>query len=252
AHISDLSGRVKANLETHREQALLSKRLVTIICDAPCPVDLESLKLQPRDEQKLKSLLIEFEFNSIGRRLFGDDFRTGRGFDASAAQPAPATKSSAPADLGRIEELVLTGETEAMVAEEKPVVTANSKTIAEVPHEYHLVSSAAERAALVQALQNTNCLCFRTEAAGRDPKPGRLVGLGFSFASHSGYYVPLPRDAGEAARVLKELRPVFESHRIEKVGHDLKADLSVLRWHGVTVQGKLFDTMVAHSLIEPE
>src|SRR5208337_412509 len=79
AHAGELTGRVKRTLETNREQALLSKRLATIICDAPCPVDLDALKVQPPDEEKLKALLVEFEFNSIRRRLFGEGFKAGRG-----------------------------------------------------------------------------------------------------------------------------------------------------------------------------
>ena len=79
AHAGELTGRVKQTLETNREQALLSKRLATIICDAPCAVELDALKVRPPDEEKLKGLLVEFEFNSIGRRLFGEDFKAGTG-----------------------------------------------------------------------------------------------------------------------------------------------------------------------------
>src|SRR6266568_3632029 len=88
AHTGELTGRVKETLETHREQALLSKRLVTIPCDAPCPIALEKLKVQPPAETRLKRLLVEFEFNSIGRRLFGEEFKAGRGFQPPAAQAA--------------------------------------------------------------------------------------------------------------------------------------------------------------------
>ena len=122
-----------------------------------------------------------------------------------------------------------------------------------MPHEYHLVDSPAERAKLIQSLQKQNCFCLDTETTSLDPKEARLVGLAFSFAPHTGYYVP--RAAGRRLRrraVLEEFRPVLESERIEKVGHNLKFDLSVLKWHGISVGGKLFDTMVAHSLIEPE
>ena len=101
-------------------------------------------------------------------------------------------------------------------------------------------------------MQKLKCFCFDTETTSLDPKAARLVGLAFSFAPHTGYYVPVPQDAAEAKGILDEFRPVLESERIEKVGHNLKFDLSVLKWQGVSVGGKLFDTMVAHSLIEPE
>ena len=131
-------------------------------------------------------------------------------------------------------------------------MASHLKTIADVPHEYHLVATPGERAALIQRLQDLKCFCFDTETTGLDPKRARLVGLAFSFAPHTGYYVPVPQDAAGAKAVLDEFRPVLESDRIEKIGHNLKFDLSVLKWQGVSVGGKLFDTMVAHSLIEPE
>ena len=131
-------------------------------------------------------------------------------------------------------------------------MAANLKTIADVPHEYHLVASPAERAELIQTLQKLHSFCFDTETTSLDPKEARLVGLAFSFAPHTGYYVPVPQDTAGAKAVLAEFRPVLESDRIEKVGHNLKFDLSVLKWQGVSVGGKLFDTMVAHSLLEPE
>ncbi len=310
AHVDELKGRVKQTLETNREQALLSRRLATINCDVPCPVALDSLKVQAPDEEKLKGLLVEFEFNSIGRRLFGEDFKAGRGGGSPKSEVrSPKTSAAAPGEEGG-GQFVLVSE---MVGGEQEVkatpgaVSANLKTIADVPHEYHLVGSPAERAKLIQTLQSKDSFCLDTETTSLDPKEARLVGLAFSFAPHTGYYVPLPLDAaqvpgsdqdgplspslspsegekvpkagerlvqGSAARpsaagtsdeahaaphtglricpILEEFRAVLESDRIEKVGHNLKFDLSVLKWHGISVGGKLFDTMVAHSLIEPE
>ncbi len=256
---------MKQTLETNRDSALLSKRLATIICDVPCAVDLDALKVQPPDEEKLKGLLVEFEFNSIGRRLFGEDFKAGRGGGVKVRSPKSKSAAAAPGDEAA-EQFVLVSETQGAAAEAKPApaaASANLKTIADVPHEYHLVASAAERAALVQTLQKLKCFCFDTETTSLDPKAARLVGLAFSFAPHTGYYVPLPPDddsselrtphsAVRTPAILDEFRPVLESERIEKVGHNLKFDLSVLKWQGVSVGGKLFDTMVAHSLIEPE
>jgi DNA polymerase-1 len=115
-----------------------------------------------------------------------------------------------------------------------------------------LVASAGERAKLIHTLQRLKCFCFDTETTSLDPKAARLVGLAFSFAPNTGYYVPVPQDAAEVKAILAEFRPLLESDQTEKVGHNLKFDLSVLKWQGVSVGGKLFDTMVAHSLIEPD
>jgi DNA polymerase I len=254
----ELSGRAKETLEKNRDVALLSKRLATILCDAPCAVDLEALRVQSMDADRVKALLIEFEFNSIGRRLFGEDFKAGRGFDGGAAPTAPTSGKPV------AEDLVLVGESTAPKAEPLPPVTTGLKSVTDVPHKYHLVSTAAQRAELIREVKAQPAFCFDTETTGLDPKDAYLVGLAFSFAPHTGYYVPLlpgglgtSRSAGgnqplPYAAILEEFRPVLESNDIEKVGHNLKFDCSVLKWHGISVHGKLFDTMVAHSLIEPD
>jgi len=252
AHTGELTGRVKETLETHREQALLSKRLVTIPCDAPCPIALETLKVQPPDETRLKGLLVEFEFNSIGRRLFGEEFKAGRGFQPPAAQAAQPGGGSTGGATKVVEDLVLTADTTESVAEQKQPVSAKLKTIADVAHDYHLLTSPAQRAELVRALQSQEAFCFDTQTTSLDPKQARLLGLAFSFAPHTGHYVPMPNDESQIRRVLEEFRPVLESDGSEKVGHNLKFDLSVLKWHGVSVRGRLFDTMIAHSLVEPD
>jgi DNA polymerase-1 len=266
AHTSELTGRLKQTLETNRESALLSKRLATINCDTPCALDLDALKVQPPDEDKLRGLLVEFEFNSLGRRLFGEEFKAGRGGGSPESKVQSPKSTSGVSGDKLSEEFKLERETEGGAVETKPApaaAAANLKTIADVPLEYHLVASPEERAKLVQTLQKLKCFCFDTETTSLDPKEARLVGLAFSFAPHTGYYVPLPPEDASAelrtphsalriSSILAEFRPVLESDRIEKVGHNLKFDLSVLKWQGVSVGGKLFDTMVAHSLIEPE
>jgi len=243
ARLGELTGRVKQSLDLNREQAMLSKRLATILCDAPCSLDLEALQVAPPHEDKLKAMLVEFEFNSIGRRLFGQDFRAGHGF-----VPRPAGGQAKPLQP----DLVLVAEDEGPAAESKPPAAPHLKTLRDVPHEYRLAASPAQRAELVRALEDQSSFCVDTETTSLDPKAARLVGLAFSFAPHTGHYVPIPQATDQARAMLEEFRPVLEAERIEKVGHNLKFDLSVLRWHGLAVRGKLFDTMVAHSLIEPE
>ena len=187
ARTAELTGGLKETLETNREQACFPNGLPTILCDAPCPVDLESLKAQPRDEEKLKDLLVEFEFNSIGKRLFGEEFRAGRGF-----QPKPESKPRPAPLIQPVEQLVLVSEVEGAAAEAKPEPAkaavkgaADLKTIADVPHEYRLVTSPAERAKLVQALQKLDSFCLDTETTGLDTKEARLLGLAFSHSNRT-------------------------------------------------------------------
>src|SRR6266850_627593 len=134
ARTSELTGRLKENVEKNREQALLSKRLATLLRDAPCPIELDRLKVRPPDEEKLKGLLVEFEFNSIGRRLFGEEFKAGRGFEPSPARPPSGTKAQAAVESNTSGNFVLTGESGAGLSEQVPAVVANLKTLADVPH----------------------------------------------------------------------------------------------------------------------
>jgi DNA polymerase-1 len=257
ARTSELTGKLKERVETNREAALLSKQLVTINCESPCHVDLESLKVQSPDDDKLKAILIEFEFNSIGKRLFGEDFKAGRGFQpggASVPASRPTLRPPKPAATSETQEdFVLEGETEGGAVESAPApVLANLKTVDDVPHEYKSLTMADERKELARQLLSKDSFCIDLETTSLDPKEARIVGIAFSFEAHKGYYVAVPKEPAEAQRVLEEFRPAFESDRIEKVNHNLKFDISVLRSNGLELRGKLFDTMVAHSLVEPD
>ncbi|HEX3798523.1 MAG TPA: DNA polymerase I [Verrucomicrobiae bacterium] len=246
ARTSELKGKLKENLEAHREMALLSKRLATIICDVPCPIGLEELQLRERDDETIKQLFVEFEFNSLGRRLYGEEFKAGRGFEKPSVNATEETAEFAlTSDSDEVEET-----TDA--AQSPPPAAANYPTIKDTSHEYHLLTTKTERAKLIGKLNALKSFCFDTETTDLDVKKARLVGIAFSFTAHAGYYVAMPRDAEGVETVLEEFRAVLEDERIEKVGHNLKYDVSVLKWHGVTVRGKLFDTMIAHSLIEPD
>ena len=238
AHSSEITGRIRENLEKNRDQALLSKRLATLNCQAPCPVDLEKLQLQPRDDEMLKGLLVEFEFNSIGRRLYGDDFKAGRGFHPGPPQ-TPTSNS----------EELLDQETEPAALEPSAVPAANLKKLADVPHEYHVVSSKQQVSDLLRQLEKTKSFALNVATTSADVKKARVTGLAFALAPHSGYYVPLDGSLGAS---LEQFRHVLESDRIEKIGHDLKFAMSVLQWHQIVLRGNLFDTMIAHSLIDPD
>ncbi|HLH53001.1 MAG TPA: DNA polymerase, partial [Verrucomicrobiae bacterium] len=242
----ELKGRQKEMLEQNAELARVSKRLATILCDVPCPVDLESLKLQERDDEAVKALFVEFEFNSIGKRLFGDEFKAGRGFSASQDK-----SQNSKTDDQREGELVLESETEVSGAA-APSVSAKLTNITAVQHDYRILTSAEERSALIAQLKQQPAFAISAMATGPDAKQGRLLGLAFSFNPHAGWYVPMPAQPSEARKLLKEFEPVLRSPGIEKVGHNLKFELALLKWMGIESGGKLFDTMIAHSLLEPD
>jgi DNA polymerase-1 len=251
ARTGELKGKLKENLETHKETALLSKKLVTLLCDAPCDYKLESLKLRPPNEEKVKEMLIEWEFNSIGKRLFGEDFKAGRGFQ-QAGGGTDAVVSAASLEQSKTEGQNSTQEQldEKRDAPKQPA--SPLKHLADVPHDYQIVSSAAQRAKLIKTLEAAKSFCFKAETTGEEAKDARLGGLAFSLKPHSGFFVPLPDDAKVAGKILEEFRGLLESESIEKVGHHLKFDATVFKWRDISLRGKLFDSMVGHSLIEPD
>ena len=248
AHASDLKGKLRENVEAHREQALLSKRLATINCSTPLEVDLNDLKVHLPEEDRLKQWLIEFEFNSIGRRLFKKGFKADRGFGA----PGPATDPSPAVPPARGEGESAGADAPPVSAGPAPAVKADLKTLADVAHDYRIVSTAAARADLILTLRKQKSVALAVGADGEDVWQIRLGGLAFSSAPHVGWYVPLPQEAGKAAEILREFAPLLEDEHIEKVGHDLKFALSALKWNRVPIRGKLFDVMLAHALIEPD
>ncbi len=235
ANSAQLKGKQREKLEASTSDALLSKKLATIFIDAPYDAQVADLIVKPHDDEMLKAFFTEFEFNNLGRRLFGDEFKAGRGRKTATETATEA----APADLFAAEA------TEAFPP-------AKLTTIADTPHSYHLVQSAEERQNLITQLATLNSFCFDLETTGLDPRDTQIVGIAFSWQAHAGWFVHFPRDKAAAKQTLEEFRAVLTREGIEKIGHNLKFDLSVLLAHGLAVTGPYFDTMLAHALIEPD
>ena len=221
-HVDELKGKQKENVETYREQALLSKELVTIHLNVPLDFGLDDLAVKTRDEQKLKTLFAELEFSTLGKRLFGNDFNIDQ------------------------QQISLFGDETAVAG------VSTHKTIADVEHTYHLVNTSEKRAALIEKLAQQKAFCFDTETTGLNPRTCEMLGIAFSFQPHTGYYVPMPEDPDKNKTVLEEFRGILENPNTEKIGHNLKFDLAVLLWQGVRVQGPAFDTMLAAYVTAPE
>ncbi len=221
-HVDERKGKQKENLKTYREQALLSKALVTIERSVSLDMSLSDLERKDWDGERLKALFLELEFNTLGKRLFGENFQ---------ATPTRAVASES-------------GEAKQT---DPPL-----KTIHDTPHDYRLVNNPDARKDLIGKLNLRSAFCFDIETTGLDPKTCALIGLAFSFEARTGFYVPFPEDRDEAQTILEEFCPVLEDPAIEKIGHNLKFDLSVLRWHNIMVHGRFFDTMLAAHLAVPD
>jgi DNA polymerase-1 len=225
-----LKGKQKERVEENVEQALLSKDLVTICTDVPCDVVLDDLAWTTWDEEKLKALFGELEFDGLGKRMFGKKF------------------STAPAKQQKIREK-REKEIQATLFDAPPAKPATIKT---KNHNYITVKTKKGRTDLIEKLLAQPRICFDTETTALDPRVAFPLGIAFAYESGKAYYAVVPEEPVMAQAMLEEFRPVFESESIEKVGHNLKYDVTLLKWHGVEVRGKLFDTMLAHSMKEPE
>jgi len=214
-----LKGKQRENVENNREQALLSKQLVTIIKEAPIEVSFDELKISERDDRALQAILSEFELNSIGRRIYGDDFKAGR------SQGDAAVESG----------------------------TAKLKTIADCQKKYQTIAAADSkaRAKLIRELSREQSFCFDLETDSLEEKTCAVIGIAFSKEADQGAYVEVP-EGGAGKEILGELAPLFTQSDAEKIGHNLKFDIGVLHWNGIRIKGPVFDTMLAHALIEPD
>lgn len=234
ANAEDLKGKQKENVINFADQALLSKKLATINLNVPVEFDEEGLCICPPDREKLEHIFAELEFRTMGRRVFGTE--------------APAT-TDAPhkADL----QVDLFGQPAQAIGQTAPEkVPLNN--IDTVEHRYVLVETEEQRHQLAVELMNQPLISFDTETTGIEPVRAEIVGLSFSYKKNEGFYIPVPADFNEAVAVVGSFKNVLESDAIAKTGQNVKYDLIILRKYGVNLAGKLFDTMLAHYLIEPD
>jgi len=243
AHSHELKGKQRENVEQFAEQGLLSKKLATILLDAPVELDEAGLEMCAPSKELLEPLFAELEFRTLGKRVFGDDFSVTE-IKAAGTQidlfgePVSAGRTTITVDIQDIGE----PETEPQVA----------KNINNVDHEYHLAETAEKRAALIAKLKQQKSICFDTETTGIDANNCELVGLSFAIKQGEAWYVPVPADQKEAQAIVDEFKPVLENAAISKTGQNIKYDILVFKWYGVEVKGDLFDTMLAHYIIDPD
>jgi len=240
AHSHELKGKQRENVENFAEQGLISKRLATILLDVPVELDEASLELCDPSRDLLEPLFTELEFRTLGRRVFGDEFSvTTARFQEGTQTDLFGNQSG--------EAIQYTN-----TLQEEPEEKLPAKTIENTEHNYQLVDSAEQRADLIKLLLAEKRISFDTETTGTDANMADLVGLSFAIKPGTGYYIPVPAERAEAQLIVDEFRVVLENEDIEKIGQNTKYDILVLKWYGVAVKGKLFDTMLAHYLIDPD
>ena len=229
AHTDELKGNVKAKVENNKETITFSKFLATIKTDAPITLDLDALKTEAPDETELKRLFEELEFRSLSERKF------------SPVLPAPKKVNLQGSLFPEFSD----------APQEAPEYSNLSK-YRKGDFDYQLIEKKEDRKRIIDLFLTKDFLSLDTETTGTDPITAKLVGLSFSVAENQAFYVPVPQNQEEAQAIVNEFKPVYEDGRILKIGQNIKYDIMVLQNYGITLRGELFDTMVAHYLLQPE
>lgn len=239
----ELKGKLRENVENFAEQGLISKKLATIMLNAPVELDVDALHVDEPNREVLEPLFAELEFRTLGKRVFGEEFNVLEQKSAPSNGQMDLFSSHNTPDTQKPNSAIESGDTE------KP---ANFKNINNTRHQYELADTPQKRAELIAALKAEKQICFDTETTGLDANDCELVGFSFSIKPGEAWFVPLPEDQDECKDIVKEFKEVLENKDIKKVGQNIKYDILVLKWYGISVQGELFDTMLAHYLIDPD
>jgi len=221
-----LKGKQKENVETYKDQALLSKRLATINIDSPVTFKAEEYIIDPMDKKALGEIFKELEFRTLAHQILGTEKGTqGNLFGESPKKEAPKK-------------------------EEKYAVV--SKNIKNTDHTYHYIDTAETREDLLKILEKAETISFDTETTGIDANEAELVGLVFAIKAHEAYYVPIPEDQEEAKAIAREFKHILEDSSKKIIGQNVKYDALMMKWYGVNIHSNVFDTMIAHYLVEPD
>ena len=229
-HTDQLKGAIKTKVETNREQILFSKFLATIKTDVPISLDMDGLKREEPDKEELKRIFEDLEFRSLLDRVLGSDKKT--------AAPPPSAQ----------------GDLFGFFAPESTEAPENSNLtrLQDLTYDYQLIDTEEKTDQLLQNILTQKILSLDTETTGTDPIRAELVGMSFSYTENQAFYVPVPADRTEAQRIVDKFKPVFENPQTLKVGQNIKYDMLVLANYGVELQGEMFDTMIAHYVLQPE
>ena len=246
-----LKGALKTKVEENKDLILFSRFLATIKTDVPIELNEEELVLKPSNESVLQALFEDLEFRTLSARIWGNRTQTSKKDDsrtASKSQPSgqmslfdtPESDSSQPAKptMGDL------------FAESDS--TSGMRSLQDIQHNYILVDDAVKRSMLIGKLKAQQSVCFDTETTGIDVFTADLVGLSFSYKAGEAFFVPLPADRQKCADVMIEFKAFFQNDKIEKIGQNMKFDLLMLAQYGIELRGPMFDTMIAHYLVQPE
>ncbi|WP_108807926.1 DNA polymerase I [Aquimarina spinulae] len=246
ANTDKLKGKMKEKVEANAELGLLSKKLATIILDCDVTFNADDYEFTKPDAQKVHTIFEELEF----RRLTDQFIKIFSGEETNtSAQTSGSSTSKKKTTQAGAGQFSLFGETE---ESGEAVSFSSRKTIANTEHFYQSIAPGMAMKLFLQNLLKQEHVCFDTETTGLNPLIAELVGIAFSWEAGKGFYIPFPEDRNEAQELIEQLRPFFEAEHITKIGQNLKYDIKVLAKYNIEVKGTLFDTMLAHYLINPD
>jgi DNA polymerase-1 len=221
-----LKGKQKENVENFGEQGILSKHLATIVLDVPVEFNADELVVSEINRDELRDIFAELEFRTMAKRVLNE-------------QP-DAKPEGTQIDLFSEEAL------------QEAIHTGEKKNLENTPHTYHYVSSDDDVDKLIKLLESSNSFCFDTETSGLDPLLAEIVGLSFAFEAHEAYWVPTPKGLEESKAFLERFRHIFEDESKEVIAQNMKYDYKVMSKYGIEIKNKIFDTMLAHYLMNPD
>ena len=256
-HTDQLKGALKTKVETNKEQIAFSKFLATIKTDVPIELDIEALKVEEPNLSELKHLFDDLEFRSLYDRVLA---RLGSpkevGTQDMFAGTLFATNSPTPSiqNEGATKKEPIQGDLFAINPTNSPDFPENSnlRALNQLEVDYQLIDTEEKRNEIIKKLLSAKILALDTETTGTEPMLAYLVGMSFSDEENHAYYIPVPQDFNEAQKIVQAFKPVFENEASLKVGQNIKYDMIMLHHYGIEVKGPLFDTMLAHYVLQPE
>jgi DNA polymerase-1 len=243
-NLDKLKGKLKEKIEANKELGILSKKLATIITDVPVKFDAKDYELSSPNIQAAAAIFEELEFRRIHEN-FKKIFSQKKEDEISKI----SEKSKKPSQETSDNQFDLFNPQPGLGVSVNQTFRRDQKT---TQHQYQFVDSTVGRSLLLRKILLQKSVCFDTETTGLDSLQAQLVGISFSWENHKGYYLHIPEDQHEAQAIIQEFRPFFENKQIEKIGHNLKYDLKVLLKYQIKVEGPIYDTMIAHYLINPD
>ena len=242
ANTDKLKGKMKEKVEANKELGLLSKELAKILLDVPVRFEADAYALSEPDFTAVEVVFDELEF-----RRMKDNLKKTFGLEIETTTEKTTTSTKATPTTGGQMDLFAAGGGSAITHENN-----SKRNLSTTPHHYQYINTTLGVSLLIEKLMHQKSVCFDTETTSLNALAADLVGIAFSWEVGTGYYVSIPEDKSIAEKILEQLRPFFENKQVEKIGHNLKYDLKVLSNYNITVAGPLYDTLIAHYLINPD